>query len=88
MFNANDFLAPKSNDSINYSRQAFTNKVVEIIKEIMQNKDNFHQELQSLKERSKTSPNEVFPVKIKNIVDLCNAAETLYEWYVLKAKKN
>lgn len=43
-----------------------------------------HDKLQTLNERK---PNKIFPIKIKALEEITNAAKPLYEWYVEKAKQ-
>ena len=44
-------------------------------------------EFDELEAKSKTHPNDIFPIKMAALADIYNAAKPLYEWYVEKAKR-
>lgn len=77
MFNKSDYLE----DSQRTALISATQRVREIVRYVVENKDAFEEELKMLTRLNKENPNKIFPIKIDNIIDGCNCFETLNTWY-------
>ncbi len=77
------------NEPFSYSKVGnATEKIQKFVKYLHDFLPVIEEEFNDLEKRSKTSPNEIFPIKMNALQDIYNAAEPLYKWYVERRKQS
>ena len=84
MFDANSYL---NNTSTSDSSSYYAPSIKEIVKYVVDNKETIRKELESLARLQAERPNNIFPIKIKNLAEGFNCFEICNEWYNVKIKE-
>ena len=61
-------------------------KVQDLVRYLHDMQPVMEKEFNDLQELSKTYDNNIFPIKMAALAEVFKASETLYEWYIEKAK--